>query len=204
MRVAAALLVLLIAPVALAQKPEPTIPTLPVVISIATEEGPSGPRPVQQGAWIDDQLGRAERLFGTHGVHFVEKPRRALAARHAQLETRADRDALAAELVPGVINVFVVGSLRDVDDPSRMRMGVHWRFRKQLAKHYVIVAASAMPTTLAHELGHFFGNGHSKVVNNVMSYERTDDAEVFFDAGQVRKIKALARTYVRTRELLPD
>ena len=38
-----------------------------------------------------------------------------------------------------------------------------------------------MPTTLAHELGHFLGNGHAYVKNNLMSYER-DGGEVFLDA----------------------
>ena len=187
-----------------AQKKEEPIPTLPIVVSVASETGPDGAKPVQDAAWIDAQIARAERLFGGHGVHFEARPRRALDPKYARLETRADRDALAAELAPGVINVFLVSSLRDVDDPSRMRMGVHWRARKQLAKHYVIIAASAMPSTLAHELGHFFGNGHSKVVNNVMSYERTDDELVFFDAAQGRKIKTFARMFVRTRELLPS
>jgi hypothetical protein len=52
----------------------------------------------------------------------------------------------------------------------------------------VILSATARPTVLAHELGHFFGNGHSTVPNNVMSYIRTD-AEVFFDNKQIGVIK---------------
>ena len=81
-------------------------------------------------------------------------------------------------------------------------MGVHWRPQSDLRKHYVIIAASALPSTLAHELGHFFGNGHSKVPNNVMSYDRTG-APVFFDAGQQRKVKTFARLFLRSKELVP-
>jgi hypothetical protein len=82
-----------------------------------------------------------------------------------------------------------VESLRDVDEPDRYRMGVCWR--RGDGKPYVIVSATARPTVLAHELGHFFGNGHSSVPNNVMSYIRTD-AEVFFDAKQIAIVRSTA------------
>jgi len=192
---------LLVPTLALAK--ESAIPSLPLVVSVADEDGPDGPKPARDAAWIEAQLAQVERLFGVHGVHFEVRAPRKLPNRFAHLETRADRDALASSLAPGVVNVFVVASLRDVDDPSRMRMGVHWRPRKTPNKHYAIVAASAMPTTLAHELGHFFGNPHSPVINNVMSYERTDDELLFFDPAQVKRIKSFARNYVRARELLP-
>jgi hypothetical protein len=66
----------------------------------------------------------------------------------------------------------------------------------------VIVAASALPSTLAHELGHFFGNGHSAVKNNLMSYDR-DGGAVFLDATQQGKIQAFARIFLRTKEITP-
>jgi hypothetical protein len=62
--------------------------------------------------------------------------------------------------------------------------------------------ASAPATVLAHELGHYFGNPHSPVVDNVMSYERSG-AAVFFDADQGKRIAAKARAYVRSGELSP-
>ena len=82
-------------------------------------------------------------------------------------------------------------------------MGVHWRPRNDIGKHWVIVSASAMPSTLAHELGHFFGNPHTTVIDNLMSYQRKNEADVFLDAGQVKKIKRFARLYLRSRELVP-
>ena len=56
--------------------------------------------------------------------------------------------------------------------------------------------------TVIHELGHYFGNPHSQVIDNVMSYERSG-AAVFFDADQGRRIAARARAYVKSGELLP-
>jgi hypothetical protein len=184
----------------LAKKPkaDAPIPPLPLAIGVVHEDG----RPAQTETWIDAQIAEADRLFSEAGVKLVKASQRALDARFARLETRKDRDALAAELEKGRINVMVVASLRDVDDPSLFRMGVHWRPQSDLRKHYVIVAASALPSTLAHELGHFFGNGHSQVRDNVMSYDRTG-AQVFFDAGQKRKIKTFARLFLRSKELVP-
>jgi hypothetical protein len=177
---------------------EAPIPALSLAVAVAQEEG----RPAQTEAWIDAQIAEAERLFSEAGVKLVKGSQRAIDQRFARLETRKDRDALAAELEKGRINVMVVASLRDVDDPRLFRMGVHWRPQPDLRKHYVIVAASAQPSTLAHELGHFFGNGHSQVPNNVMSYDRTG-APVFFDAGQQRKIRTFARLFLRSKELVP-
>jgi hypothetical protein len=194
-RLAAALFFLALPSPALAAEP---IPALPVSVAVATESG----KPAQGGAWIDAQLAEAERLLGGAGVHLQKAALRALPESFAHLETRRDRDALTAQLQPGVINVFVVASLRDVDDPSLHRMGVHWQPRGTPRRHYVIVAASALPSTLAHELGHFFGNGHSAVKNNLMSYDR-DGGAVFLDATQQGKIQAFARIFLRTKEITP-
>lgn len=180
----------------LAAPAEEPIPTLPVSIAVARE----GERPAQDDAWIDAQLAEAERLFGGVGVHLKKAKVRALDGRFARLESRKDRDALTAELEPGVINVFVVTSLRDVDDPRLYRMGVHWRPVSAPKKHYVIVAASGLPSTMAHEIGHFFGNGHSAVTDNLMSYDRTGD-KVFLSPQQGKTIRAFARLYLRSKEL---
>jgi hypothetical protein len=179
-------------------KAEEPIPALPLSIAVAQEDG----RPVRDDAWIDAQIAESQRLFSQCGVHLRKAPPRALDARFMRLETRKDRDDLATELEKGRINVMIVASLRDVDDPSLLRMGVHWRPQSNLRKHYIIVAASALPSTLAHELGHYFGNAHSSVTDNVMSYDRTG-ATVFFDASQKRKVKTFARLFLRSKELEP-
>jgi len=180
----------------------PPFVTFPIQMSIASGD------PTEQGS--DDgeaaerlriQMDSAESLFGPFGVRFDRTPKeRKLGARFVHVETRADRDAFAAELVPHVINVFVVASLRDVDNPSEMRRGVHWHGPS--GSHYVILVSSAPPAVLAHELGHFFGNPHSKVTDNIMSYDRTG-GWVFFDGDQGRRIVSHAHAYLETGELLP-
>lgn len=177
---------------------EPPIPALPMVVAVASQGG----QPVRDSASIDAFIAEAERIFGPTGVHVRKLRERPLPERHARLETRKDRDALAAEMTKGVINVMVVASLRDVDDPSLYRMGVHWRPGGSPFKQYIIVAADASRTTLAHELGHYFGNGHSAVMNNLMSYSRDDDTKVFLDDRQASKTRAFARLYLRTKELV--
>jgi hypothetical protein len=170
--------------------------TFGLAITVAEEDRAE----VQPEPWIEDQIASAERLFAPIGVHFRWTIKKALVAKHARLETRADRDALASELEAGTINVFIVESLRDVDEPDRYRMGVCWR--RGDGKPYVIVSATARPTVLAHELGHFFGNAHSAVPNNVMSYIRTD-GDVFFDPGQIATVRATAARHVAERWIVP-
>ena len=175
------------------------IPVLPIVVSVAQVNG----KPVRDDAWIDAQIAQAERLFGGIGIHLRKVKTQPLPDRFARLETRKDRDALAGELTSGVINVMIVDSLRDVDDPKLFRMGVHWRPNADQKKHYVILAANARESSLAHEIGHFFGNGHSNIENNVMSYKHTNEALVFFDAAQAKKMRSFAGIYLRVKELVP-
>jgi hypothetical protein len=177
----------------------PTAPLRPVPVSfaVALEDG----EPVRDGAWIDEQLAAMEALYAPLGLSPAKVSVRTMASRFLHLETRADRDALAAELRPGVANVFVVGTLRDVDEPARMRRGVHWRNRENASRRYVIVSSEAMPTVLAHEMGHYFGLGHSSVRDNLMSYERSGGS-VFFDPAQSRIIQASSRECFRSGEFV--
>jgi hypothetical protein len=176
-------------------------PVLPLVfvlgVSIAVD---GGGRPVAQPEWLEAQIEAARDLFAPFGVSFVRTEGAPVDARLADVETRADRDALAVVVRPYAVNVIVVESLRDVDDPTRMRRGVHWHAPSGV--HYVILVAAAPPAVLAHELGHFFGNPHSPVADNVMSYRRTG-APVFFDREQGRRLTARAQAYVASGELLP-
>lgn len=166
-------------------------------VAIATD---AKDEPVAPSAWLAQQIAQAQDLFAPFGVAFVRQDAPPLGPDAEHLETRADRNALAARVAPHVVNVFIVGSLRDVDEPARMRRGVHWH--SPTGVHYVIVVASAPPSVLAHELGHFFGSAHSQTPDNVMSYERTG-ASVFFDEAQGQRIGARVRAYLGSGELLP-
>jgi hypothetical protein len=177
--------------------PTATATTFSLRVSIASDDAG---KPLADADWLVTEIDEAQGLFEPFGVRFTRVDGAPLDARLAHVETRADRDALSAHVTRNVIDVFVVGSLRDVDDPSRMRRGVHWHAPS--GAHYLILVASAPRAVLAHELGHYFGNSHSRVVDNVMSYERSG-AHVFFDADQGKRIAARARAYVESRELVP-
>jgi hypothetical protein len=176
----------------------PKLPVLPLSLAVATVDG----RPVVDDVWLARQLHEAKHLMSAHGI-FVELVRkRALPAEAADLDTADDRDALAKHVQDQVINVFIVHKLRDVDNRRRYRMGVRWRQRRDITKDYVILASSAMQTTLAHELGHYFGNGHSYVANNIMSYIRNDPTKVAFDDKQGAKMRKVAKRLLRSGKVV--
>jgi hypothetical protein len=155
---------------------------------------------VVDDAWVDAQWAAVDRLFQDIGIRFERRWAEPVPETSARLETKEDRDALGAYFVDGVINVFFVKALLDIDEIGRIRMGVCWR--APLRKRFVAVASNAKPTVLAHELGHFLGNGHSKVVDNVMSYDRTGKP-VFFDATQKKTIRATALQLLRDGVVKP-
>lgn len=153
-------------------------------------------------AFLVEQVETANALFIPHGVGFAIDQRLVLEEAHASLETRRDRHALGALLDPTRIDVFVVRSLRDVDDPRLMRRGVHWRPAGRPGAHFVIVSAISAPSVLAHELGHYFGNPHSSTPGNIMSYDR-GEVPPFFDATQSRRITRAATRFARERRPAP-
>jgi len=184
----------------------PKLLRVPLAFAIAgrhrKKEGKEMLEPVVSRAWLDEQLLTANTIFGEHAIGFREaKPSRDLEERFVALENRADRDALAPSLLAEVVNVFVVESLRDVDDPKLHRMGVMWRNLRDLKKKYVIVAASARTTTLAHEIGHYLGNDHSYVKNNLMSYDR-DGGKVTLSADQAARARRTALAHFANKQLL--
>ena len=178
-------------------------PRLPVRLGLAVHVARLDNRAVVEEPFIARQIEAANRIFAPYGVAFERVESHVVSSRHARMETRADRHALGALVRRGVINVFMVASLRDVDDPARMRRGVHWRSVSHAPAHFVIVSAIAFDAVLAHELGHFLGNRrHSQTPGNLMSYHHTDVLP-FLDTAQQRRLRITLRRYLRTRELLP-
>ena len=176
-------------PRAIAADKDPVL-TLPVAISAVYVSGER----VVDDAWIAKQWASVDKLYADFGIRFERRDGNKVPATSARLETKEDRDALGAHFVEGVVNVFFVKALMDIDEIGRIRMGVCWRAPGN--KRFVAVASNAKPTVLAHELGHFLGNGHSKVVDNVMSYERSG-GPVFFDANQKKTIRTTALALLR-------
>jgi hypothetical protein len=188
-------------------KPEPAQIVVPYAIGVVTrkleKDGKTVHAPVVSKAFVEEQLKATAEIFGEFALSFTAGTKeRPLDGKMANLENRADRDAMADFMLPGVVNIYFVESLRDVDDPKKHRMGVTWRKLSNLKKKYVIVAASARETTLAHELGHFLGNDHSYVKNNLMSYDR-DGGKVFLDATQGAKSRKTALALFASKELAP-
>jgi len=171
--------------------------TLAVAIAVAEEDG----APVQSDAWIDAQLAQANVLFEAAGVRFRWTARRPLPAPLTRAGSREDRDAFGGTMEPRAVNVSVIASLADVDEAGRFRMGVCWQNRKDHDKRYILLSSIARPSVLAHELGHFFGNPHSSVTDNVMSYDRTG-GPVFFDTAQLARIHARAFAALAAGSLL--
>lgn len=203
LRASLALLLLAVAAIGLAWplRAQPAITTFPLRVHVA-RRADGDATPVVSESWLTAQIAAANELFAPHGVGFVVGVRHALPDAHAALETRADRHALGALLDRAQVDWFVVRSLRDVDDPTQMRRGVHWRPAGRPGAHFVVVSAIAGPTVLAHELGHYFGNPHSPTPGNIMSYDR-GEVPPFFDAAQSRRIARSAARFARDRAPLP-
>lgn len=172
-------------------------PVFPVDVAVTDDESGA----VVDRTWIDAEMSLAERIYGPLGVHVRVDQVRSLGAGLARVEDPRMRDRFAPLVVPREIQVFVVRSLRDDVQVGLYRGGVTWDSRTVPSRRYVILAATAAQSSLAHELGHFFGiRPHSEVKNNLMSYDR-EDALVFLDAGQQALVKSTARA-LRSRGAL--
>ena len=193
----AALLAVGLAPARLARAAEPPIVRLGLALHVPREAG----APVVDEPFLKRQLHTANRIFAPYGVAFEARERHEHDGAVAHVETRAQRDSFAALVRPHLINVFAVASLMDVDEPGRVRRGVHWHARSHAPAHYVILSGISFDAVLAHELGHFLGNReHSQTPGNLMSYQHTDVLP-FLDETQQRRMHARIRRYLSSGEL---
>ena len=174
------------------------MPPVPISFAVATVDG----QPARDAAWIHEQVEQMEALFGPLGVHPEQAAIRAIGAKYAHMESRADRDALVAG--SGRASPTCSSSGRSATSTTRRAFVAACTGGIELTPtaRYVILAAEAMPAVLAHEMGHYFGNGHSATVDNLMSYNRTG-GPVFLDAAQGRVIQAAARQAFASGELVP-
>ncbi|MEY4575692.1 MAG: hypothetical protein RL701_395 [Pseudomonadota bacterium] len=183
----------------LAEQP-PELRRLPLVVHIA-RRAPDAAEYVADMTFVHERVERANQIFAPYHVAFVLQACLPLPAAHARLETRADRAALAQYRQRQVIDWYVVESLRDVDEPERMRRGVHWHAPPPDTAHYVITSLLGAPDVFAHELGHYLGNPeHSPTPGNLMSYERAAGPP-FLDATQLHRLERSVRGYLARGEL---
>lgn len=155
--------------------------------------------------WIAAQLAGANHHFERLGVGFVIAGVDSLPESAVHVETRTDRDDLATDRLGNkLIHVFLVGQLDDVDDEGRIAYGVTWHTRHDDRK-YVIVSSQALPRTLAHELGHFFGLPHSSYAVSIMNKadrkEPPPDQRTFADE-EIAAMRPVLKRLLRDRVIV--
>lgn len=137
-----------------------------LAIHVVEEEGAD----VQTPQWVAAQVSEANRLFAPIDVGFRVGSAKVMEAAFADVQTRSDRDLLGrSEHSLGVVHVFVVRRLADVDIDGEVIRGVHWRDRAETSRRWVILSSIASSMVLAHELGHFFGLPHTKHPKSIMN-----------------------------------
>jgi hypothetical protein len=137
-----------------------------LALHVVEEDGAHAQTP----PWVAEQVAEANRLFAPIGVGFRVGSAKAVDARFADVQTRLDRDLLGRDAhTLGVVHVFVVRRLADVDVAGEVIRGVHWRDRSQTSRRWIILSSIASPMVLAHELGHFFGLPHTRHRRSIMN-----------------------------------
>lgn len=137
-----------------------------IALHVVEEDGED----VQTPQWVAAQVHEANRLFAPIGVGFRVGSAKVVDGRFADVKTRLDRDLLGRdEHSLGVVHVFVVRRLADVDVEGEVIRGVHWRDRAETSRRWIILSSIAAPVVLAHELGHFFGLPHTKHPRSLMN-----------------------------------
>jgi hypothetical protein len=189
--------------------PEPPTIRLPVVVHVAQADGSAIADATQVAAMIDI----VNRIYAGSGICFQLKEVRDV-ARDADLVSYSDRRILKAWVAARAINVFLVRTIKDPSPsestvratarvgrkPSGWLRGAEIPAAKKKPSIYLLFTLTAGAPTLAHELGHFLGEGHHKDPLNLMSYGSGRNG---FDDKQFENFRRHARRELKTGMLAP-
>lgn len=166
-----------------------------------------GGKPVQDPKWLAGQLSEANRLFAPLGVGFEVNALIPNASTWADVNSRLMRDQLGRrDRAPGVVHVFMVRRLGDVDVAGAEIRGVHWRDRADTQQRWIILSALGSHRVLAHELGHFFGLPHSSHPASIMNKKPRDrpvPEKRGFPPAELTKMKRGLKKMLAERRLVP-
>ncbi|NUN16304.1 MAG: matrixin family metalloprotease [Myxococcales bacterium] len=174
---------------------------VPIVLYVTQDQDGFSQTP----EWFADQLRVAQTHFALINIGFqlykvVQLPEET--TRNGIVKTKDDRDRLGegGRYNKGVIAVFLVHELHDVDKPGVIR-GVHWRHRSRPEQRWVIVSKIAPFLVLAHELGHFFGLPHSKETGSLMNKtprELPPSTQWTFTAKEQKHMRGTVKAMLRS------
>jgi hypothetical protein len=155
----------------------------------------------------------ANEHFAAAGISFFEHERTVLPASFAILETQGERHRLKKYFKRNTINVFLLDEIRDPTpsdstkkaaawqgfQPSGLLAGAHIENVSQSPKTYIIMSRHGSGLILTHELGHFFGAGHSPDPSNIMSYGANRQS---FDEKQTATFASNAKRFRKQHVLI--
>ncbi len=168
-------------------QPSEEFQCLPMTLYVACVDGQAA----VDERWLAQQVDAAQQHFAPVGFGF--EPTLSFAAIPDHIPTRSARDQLGRPyFTPGVITVFVVARLDNVDEEGEIR-GVHWRDRTQRGRRWIILSRIAGPLTLTHELGHYFGLPHSDDEASIMYVGPSNEQRSFLPA-EVRRMQRKRRS----------
>jgi len=172
---------------------------IPVTVHLAVDQRdhPATMRRLQAA------LARANLALSPSGVELVVRAIEALPGSYGSITRRRDRRRIAHHAPrDGTLHVFMVSNI-ELGSPGsgdRSVRGLHWRYsgvlRRLREREYVVVSGDAPATTLVHEVGHYFGLGHSERAENLMCSCRRGPRQVF-SAQQGAVIRAGARSFLQ-------